>query len=61
MPFNFEPLDIIIIMVVAIILFGPSRLPEIGHGLGKAIGEFRKGRFCNHCGAEFADDSVQSA
>ncbi len=43
MPFNFEPTDVIIIILAALIVFGPSRLPDIGHGLGKAISEFRRG------------------
>jgi len=43
MPFRPEPLDIVIILLVAILLFGPSRLPEIGRGLGKAMTEFRRG------------------
>lgn len=43
MPFGIQPLHIIIVVVVALIIFGPARLPEIGRGLGKAINEFRKG------------------
>jgi sec-independent protein translocase protein TatA len=43
MPFRPEPLDIVIILVVAILIFGPGRLPEIGRGLGRAITEFRQG------------------
>lgn len=34
---------LIILVVVALIVFGPKRLPELGHGLGKAITEFKKG------------------
>jgi sec-independent protein translocase protein TatA len=33
---------LLILGVVALIIFGPKRLPELGHGLGKAISEFRK-------------------
>lgn len=43
MPFGLQPIHLIIVAVVALIIFGPSRLPEIGRGLGKAINEFRKG------------------
>jgi sec-independent protein translocase protein TatA len=43
MPFGIQPLHIIVIVVVALIIFGPSRLPEIGRGLGKALNEFRRG------------------
>ena len=41
MPFNIEITDIILIIVVALIIFGPSKLPEISRGLGKGIVEFR--------------------
>jgi TatA/E family protein of Tat protein translocase len=34
--------ELILIMVVALIVFGPRKLPEIGRTLGKALGEFRK-------------------
>ncbi len=37
-----NPLLLIILLVVALIIFGPKRLPELGEGLGKAIREFRK-------------------
>lgn len=36
------PGELFIIMVLALIVFGPNKLPEIGRGLGKAIGEFRR-------------------
>jgi sec-independent protein translocase protein TatA len=34
--------EIIGLLVVALILFGANRLPEIGKGLGKGIREFKK-------------------
>jgi sec-independent protein translocase protein TatA len=37
-----SPADIAIIMVVALLLFGPKKLPEIGKQLGQAMREFRK-------------------
>jgi len=33
---------LLILAAIALIIFGPSRLPELGAGLGKAIKEFRK-------------------
>jgi len=33
---------LLILAAIALIIFGPSRLPELGSGLGKAISEFRK-------------------
>jgi len=34
--------EILIILLIALIIFGPSRLPELGQSLGKAIREFKK-------------------
>lgn len=41
MPFGLQPLHLLVIVVVALLLFGPSRLPEIGRSLGKTIREFQ--------------------
>ncbi len=35
--------ELIIILLVAFMLFGSKKLPEIGAGLGKAIGTFKRG------------------
>jgi TatA/E family protein of Tat protein translocase len=42
-PFGLQPIHLVVIFVVALLIFGPRRLPEIGRGVGKAINEFRKG------------------
>ena len=34
--------ELILILVVFVIFFGPSKLPEIGSAIGKAIREFKK-------------------
>ncbi len=34
--------ELLLIFGVALIVFGPRRLPEIGRTIGKALGEFRK-------------------
>ena len=34
--------ELVIIMVIALIIFGPRKLPELGRSLGKSIGEFRR-------------------
>jgi TatA/E family protein of Tat protein translocase len=34
--------EIIVIFLLALIVFGPRKLPEIGKSLGKALGEFKK-------------------
>jgi sec-independent protein translocase protein TatA len=43
MPFGIQPLHIVVIVVVALLIFGPKRLPEIGRYIGKTITEFRHG------------------
>ena len=41
MPFRLGPMELIIVLVVVLIIFGVGRLPEIGGAMGKAIKEFR--------------------
>ncbi len=43
MPFGLQPLHLIVILVVALLIFGPKRLPEIGRYIGKTLTEFRAG------------------
>jgi sec-independent protein translocase protein TatA len=38
---NIGPLEIIVVLIIALIVFGPKRLPELGNSLGKGIREFR--------------------
>ena len=38
----FRPMHLLIILVIALVIFGPKRLPELGAGLGKSIRDFRK-------------------
>jgi sec-independent protein translocase protein TatA len=43
MTFGIQPIHIVIIILVALLVFGPKRLPEIGRTIGKALNEFRNG------------------
>ena len=36
------PLELIIILVIALLVLGPGKLPDVGSALGKSIREFRK-------------------
>ncbi len=40
--FGLQPIHLIAILVVALLIFGPSRLPEIGKAIGRSISEFRE-------------------
>ncbi|MCZ6623778.1 MAG: twin-arginine translocase TatA/TatE family subunit [Deltaproteobacteria bacterium] len=35
--------ELLFILIIALIVFGPGKLPQIGSGLGKAIRDFKKG------------------
>lgn len=41
MPFNLGPMEMILVLLVVLLLFGAKRLPEIGTSLGKGIREFK--------------------
>ena len=38
---NIGPLEIIVVLIIALIVYGPKRLPELGNSLGKGIREFK--------------------
>ena len=42
MPFRLGPMELIIVLVVVLIIFGVGKLPQIGGSLGKSIREFRQ-------------------
>jgi sec-independent protein translocase protein TatA len=41
MPFGIGPLEIVIVLVIVLIIFGPKRLPDLGRSLGKGMREFK--------------------
>ncbi len=40
--FGLGPSELVVILLIALLIFGPSKLPELGRSLGKAIREFKK-------------------
>lgn len=40
--FNIGPGELLVILLLALIIFGPGKLPEVGRALGRTINEFRR-------------------
>lgn len=40
---HFGPSELILIFLIVVVLFGASRIPQIGRGLGEGIRNFKKG------------------
>jgi sec-independent protein translocase protein TatA len=38
---NIGPLEIVLVLIIVLIIFGPKRLPEMGRSLGRGIREFK--------------------
>ena len=39
---NIGPMELVVILVIALLVIGPGKLPDVGSALGKSIREFRK-------------------
>ncbi len=60
MPGNIGPLEIAIVLIIALLVFGPKRLPELGKSLGKGIREF-KGSITGEDDDDKPDEKAQIA
>lgn len=38
---NIGPLEIVVVLIIVLVIFGPKRVPELGRSLGRGIREFR--------------------
>jgi TatA/E family protein of Tat protein translocase len=38
---NIGPMELLVVLIIALVVFGPKRLPELGRSLGKGIREFK--------------------
>jgi sec-independent protein translocase protein TatA len=43
MPFRVGPVELIIVLVIALLIFGPGRIAKLGGELGKSISAFQEG------------------
>ena len=50
--------ELILILVVALVVFGPSKLPELGKLAGQAVGSFKK--YVNSFEGEWKEDAGRS-
>jgi sec-independent protein translocase protein TatA len=41
--FDISPVQILIVLVIALLVFGPRRLPEMGRSVGQGLREFKSG------------------
>jgi sec-independent protein translocase protein TatA len=41
MPFSVSPGELIVVLIIALIVLGPKRLPEVGRSIGNGMREFR--------------------
>jgi sec-independent protein translocase protein TatA len=57
---NIGPLEIIVVLIIALVVFGPKRLPELGNSLGKGIREFKETVTGEKSGDEGDDDDVKA-
>ena len=57
--FDISPIQIIIVLVIALLVFGPKRLPEMGRSIGRGIREF-KGAVLDHDEPARRDDHERS-
>ena len=46
--FNVSPLEIVVLAVIALVVLGPQRLPEMARSVGKGMREFRAALSENH-------------
>jgi sec-independent protein translocase protein TatA len=53
---NIGPMEVLVVLIIALVVFGPKRLPELGRSVGKGIREFRG----SVSGAHDDDDKPQT-
>lgn len=51
--------ELLLLGILALVIFGPKRLPEMGRGLGKGMREFKESVTGNHDASGHEDHGVQ--
>jgi sec-independent protein translocase protein TatA len=52
MPFKLGPLEIVLILVIILVIFGVGKLPQVGAAIGKSIRAFKEGQTGDEEGEE---------
>jgi sec-independent protein translocase protein TatA len=58
MPFGLQPIHILVVLIVALIVFGPKRLPQVGRWFGRTFAELRRG--AREMADEFREEKSRS-
>jgi sec-independent protein translocase protein TatA len=59
-PFNIGPLQLVLILLILLVIFGAKRLPEIGRSLGSSAREFKDGITGDDKASEPPSDSAKA-
>ena len=54
--FNISPLEITVLLVIALIVLGPQRLPDMARSVGRGMREFRAALSSDHRDDDVDDD-----
>ena len=60
MPFQVGPLELIVVLAIALIVLGPKKLPEVGRSLGRGMREFKSSLSGEHEDDEKAEKAEKT-
>lgn len=61
MPFNLGLPEVLVLLALALVIFGPKRLPELGKSLGEALMNFKSSFFEKNATTPSTEDHDQGA